>query len=253
MSKIALAIQPVSLISEEHTQQCFKLLEKHFLGADWKKFQKDLSEKEFVITLTNQGKIVGFSTIGTFVVSVPEKVKVSKGTNTFESIQFDLTEEVGVPVIFSGDTAVDLEVRNTPHFGTALGWYFKRAIEKFGNTRAWYIMLSKGFRTYKAMEFMFKKFAPTEHNQFTELEKNIASNFCQERYGSRFVKEEMLIKASDGDQKLQQLSPDLTVPRSEQGDFFTLRNPNFERGDELVCIANISIENFTRRFQRCFR
>ena len=90
-------------------------------------------------------------------------------------------------------------------------------------------------------------------NTPTDLERGVITAFGKKRYPTRLDEENLVLRGMEGDQKLKNGSPDLEVPENELGAFFKKSNPNFSHGDELVCLARLSYDNFTERFKRCFR
>ena len=233
MSKIIGTLEPVWSCRPEVKQACFELLSRHFQGVTWKQFNTDFHEKQYVALLRKSDRIVGFSTMTILPIF--------------------LSSGHVMNIAFSGDTIVEFEDRNTTELGKSLASFFREAISVHGDGNVWYVLISKGWRTYKALEFMFYCFAPHSHQKLSILEREVIVGFGKEKYPSRFNEKNLIIKALDGDQKLQPNSPDLKVPPSELGTFFIERNPGFADGDELVCVSRLSYDNFTERFKRCFR
>lgn len=233
MSKITSSLEPVWSCSPRTKQECFELLSKHFSCVTWNQFNTDFHEKQYVAILRKDGFLVGFSTM----VTIP------------------ITTANGKPVYvaFSGDTAIEFEARNSMGFGITLSSFFRENISTYGDGKVWYILISKGWRTYKAMDFMFHSFSPYPSKEISILEREIAVNFGKSKYPSRLQEESLILHGLNGDQKLKDDSPDLEVPTTELGLFFKQKNPNFSNGDELICLASLSYENFTERFKRCFR
>ncbi len=232
VSKIVSSLEPVWSCAPETKQACFELLSKHFACVTWKQFNADFHEKQYVAVLRRDGRLVGFSTM----VAIPI-----------------VTSGETIHIAFSGDTAIEFEARNSIGFGTTLSSFFRENISAYGDGNVWYVLISKGWRTYKAMEFMFHSFTPHPNNTPADLERRVITAFGRKRHPSRFNEETLVLQGLQGDQKLKDGSPDLDVPTTELGAFFKRSNPNFAQGDELVCIARLSYNNFTERFKRCFR
>ncbi len=232
MSKIVRSLEPVWSCTSQTRQECFELLSKHFDGVTWSQFNADFHEKQYVAVLRRESRLVGFSTMVTIPV---------------------VTDREAIHIAFSGDTAIEFEARNSISFGTTLSSFFRENISTYGDGNVWYVLISKGWRTYKAMEFMFHSFTPHPNNTPTDLERRVITAFGKKRYPSRFNEETLVLQGLPGDQKLKNGSPDLLVPTTELGYFFKKNNPNFAHGDELICIARLSYDNFTERFKRCFR
>lgn len=233
MSKIVSSLEPVWSCTPKTKQECFELLSRHFACVTWSQFNTDFHEKQYVAVLRKDGRLVGFSTMVTIPI-------VTAGGRTFY-------------VAFSGDTAIEFEARNSLGFGITLSSFFRENISIYGDGEVWYALISKGWRTYKAMEFMFHSFVPHPAREMTILEREIVTTFGKKKYPSRLNEEALILRGLHGDQKLKEGSPDLEVPMTELGTFFKKSNPNFAQGDELICLARLSYDNFTERFKRCFR
>lgn len=233
MSKIIASLEPTWATTPQTKQTCFELLSRHFESVTWGQFNKDFHEKEYVAVLRDGATVVGFSTMAVFPVLAPS------------GKQFHIA--------FSGDTAIEFKARNSLGFGITLSSFFREKISEHGDGNVWYVLISKGWRTYKAMEFMFHNFSPSPSRQTDAEESEVMEAFGTTRYPHRFVKEHQILRAKVGDQRLRDTSPDLFIPHTELGDFFVQRNPGFKEGDELICVARLSYSNFTERFKRCFR
>jgi hypothetical protein len=233
MSKIVNSLEPVWSCTPQTKQECFELLSRHFDGVTWRQFNADFHEKQYVAVLRTEGHLVGFSTMVTLPITTAE------GTS--------------LHIAFSGDTAVEFAARKSIGFGTTLSSFFRENISTYGDGKVWYVLISKGWRTYKAMEFMFHSFTPHPSREMSTMERSIIAAFGKKRYPLRFNEATGVLSNLDGDQKLKGGSPDLDVPDTKLGCFFKEKNPNFAGGDELICLARLSYDNFTTRFKRCFR
>ncbi len=233
MSKIVSSLEPVWSCTAHTRQECFELLSRHFTNVTWSQFNADFHEKHYVAILRKDGRLVGFSTM----VTIP--ITAATGDQLY--------------VAFSGDTAIEFEARNSTGLGSTLSSFFRENISKYGDGVVWYVLISKGWRTYKAMEFMFHSFTPHPSRDMTAHERMIGASFGRNKYPARFTEGSLVLRSLCGDQKLRGDSPDLEVPHTPLGSFFTENNPGFAQGDELICLARLSYDNFTERFRRCFR
>ena len=233
MIKIVSSLEPVWSCTPETKLACFELLSKHFSSVSWKQFNADFHEKQYVALLRKEDRVVGFSTM----VTLP--IVKAEGDPIF--------------IAFSGDTAVEFEARNSVGLGVTLSSFFRENISSYGDGNVWYVLISKGWRTYKAMEFMFHSFTPYPGKNISIAERSVINAFGNSRYPDRFNEEIVILRGLHGDQKLREDSPDLEVASTELGKFFKQCNPNFANGDELICVARLSYDNFTKGFKRCFK
>jgi hypothetical protein len=213
--------------SEEILTGCFKVLSAHFDGVTESDFRSDLAEKESVAIL--KGDVVhGFSTLVTLKIEVGGEVK---------------------NVVFSGDTAVDPLYRNQFGLGKCLGQYSIAKLEQLAGTDLWYVLISKGWGTYKATNFLFENFTPSP-SFFDPEFISIGKAFVARKYPERILEREEVLVALNDSQRLKAGSADVSVPGTDLGRYFIDHNPDYLRGDELVCVAKVSHDNFTPQFKR---
>ncbi len=209
-----------------------QLMKKYYLGVDCESFATDLEEKEHVMVLrdrTESDRLVGFSTL----------------------IRMDL-EVCGqlVKAIFSGDTIVEEQKRNNIGFAYEVTRYFAKTLEEFPGYPTFYVLICKGWRTYRILPFLFKDFTPRCDQPIRPLHRCVMNAFGQKKYPHEYDSEKGLI-VFDGE--AQRIKPDSaeclkSFRRDKHTNFFAEKNPQHMRGDELVCVAPVISTNFTRSF-----
>ena len=225
----------VTNITSTEKKQMHTILSKYFLGTSFDEFVHDLSQKEVAIFIEKEGKIMGFSTL------VCSEVQVNGES---------------VPVIFSGDTIVEKEHRNSSGLGIEVANYFDRVRERFADREVYYLLATKGWRTYKVLPFFFNEFYPRAGVQTPLKIKEIMDSFCQKKYGLSYDAKRGHIVAEGDPQRIRSENLyDSAYPdrQSSDIDFFFEKNPNYLDGTELVCIASIDEGNITKRFKRLSR
>lgn len=205
----------------------FELMQIEFEGVNFKNFIRDFEEKQYVMVLTTEsGEIVGFSTLMEMEIELDEKI---------------------IKIIFSGDTTVLLEYRNSFGFGFELSKFFIRTINLNPSQDIYYALISKGWRTYKVLPFYFKKFFPCCERILSSYEKSLLDAFGFKKYPGNYAKESGLICFTEETERLKPDSPDAYLPErvNKHVDFFFLKNPTYLDGTELVCMAKVCHQNFT--------
>lgn len=233
MTQIMSQTKKVALCSECEKETCYHLLCQGFLGICWGDFIRDFQEKESVILLRkdhNVGEIVGFSTLTMLNLTLPmEEVKG----------------------IFSGDTMVLPEYRSSTGLGVELGRYFMDSYEQFPHHKVYYILMSKGWRTYKILPFFFKEFAPHYEKSTSACEKAVMDAFGRAKYRDHYQPETGLITFGKHAARLRPESIDaIPVKMEVHTQFFLRSNPGYLCGDELVCVARVAPMNMTSIIQR---
>ena len=196
----------------------------------WDEFVRDFDEKDAVILLRDAetGTIGGFSTVTELELLVAGEL---------------------VPVVFSGDTAVLPEYRTSLRLGQELVRYLHAAFERHPDRPVSYVLISKGWRTYKILPFFFHEFFPRHDAATPHFERALIDAFGKARSPGRYV--DGVIRAGDVAQRVRPDGADALPLRHDPHTAFFLRaNEGYLRGDELVCAARIEPANYTGRLTR---
>lgn len=213
------------------------LLSIEFLGVRREDFTRDLMEKDVVMLLRKNncdGEIVGFSTL--MVLDLPVDGRKVKG-------------------VFSGDTTVLDEYRSSTGLGVQIGRYFLNTLESYPEHEIFYILISKGWRTYKILPFFFRKFTPKHDLQTSSEDKSVTDAFGKIKYPEEYDPDSGLIMFSKETQRLVPGSVDAVPPSDpdEHTRFFLERNKAYLSGTELVCVARIHESNFAPALVRLLK
>ncbi len=231
MTHIVSQTKKVAACSEQEKETFYKLLCQEFLGVSWDDFIRDFQEKDDVMILRKEhteGEIVGWSTLMVLTLALPEKE---------------------VKAIFSGDTVVLPEYRSSTGLGIELSRYFMRIREQFPRHSVYYILISKGWRTYKIMLFFFKEFSPRYDQPMSADDKAVMDAFGKKKYPHHYHPATGVITFSP--QRLRPESVDaIPIKVDAHTQFFLHSNPGYLDGHELVCIARVSPDNFTSGLKR---
>jgi hypothetical protein len=223
--------RPLAACGGAERRACFELLDRLFLGVTWDVFVRDFDDKEAVILLRDAetGTIGGFSTLTELELPVAGEL---------------------VPVVFSGDTAVLPEYRASFRLGQELVRYLHAAFERHPGRPVSYVLISKGWRTYKILPFFFREFFPRHDAATPDLERALIDAFGKARYPERYV--DGVIRAAG--EQAQRVRPDgvdaLPLRLDPHTAFFLRANEGYLAGDELVCAARIEPANYTGRLTR---
>jgi hypothetical protein len=231
MPHIVSQTKKVSSCSEQEKEIFYHLLCQGFLGVSWNDFIRDFQEKDAVMILRKErceGEIVGWSTLMVLTLSLPgEEVKG----------------------VFSGDTAVLPEYRSSTGLGVELVKYFMQVRERFPRHKVYYILISKGWRTYKIMPFFFKECAPRYDRPISADDKAVMDAFGEKKYPRHYNPATGVVTFSP--QRVKPGSID-AVPANPDAhtEFFLRCNPGYLEGNELVCVARVAPDNFTNSVKR---
>jgi hypothetical protein len=187
-----------------------------------------MSKKDWIIILRDGNNIIcGFSTI--------------------EIIHTKFNNQQQV-FLFSGDTIVNKNYWNTTSLAGSFGHIILRLNKKFNDIPLYWLLISKGYRTYRYLPIFFKHFYPV-YNANTPLEYNsLLKYICRKKFHKNYDSSCGIIKfAGSKDYLIPEMCK---IPASRKKNphvsFFLEKNPGFIQGDELACIASISLDNLNR-------
>ena len=107
----------------------------------------------------------------------------------------------------------------------------------------------KGYKTYKFLPTFFKEFYPNYKAETPEKFKNIMDLFGEIKYPNEYNKENGVIEYKGIKDSLKKGVADITEKelKDKNVQFFLESNPNYEKGNDLVCITSLKIENLKEK------
>ena len=205
----------------------FDLPDRYYLGVSRETFERDLAAKEHVILLrASSGELVGFSTLSRFHLALADRT---------------------VLAVFSGDTIVGAGHRGSFETAHQICRYFFKTLQDFPREEIYWLLICKGWRTYRVLRLLFENYAPCAGRADPAAFREVADAFATARYPAFYRSESRIIESPAPGQRIRPGSPEAIDRRRSDPEmlFFEHLNPQHERGDELVCVAPIRPDNFT--------
>ncbi len=218
----------------EDAGQMYALFERYYDAVDFEMFRADLAEKDFVVLLTDHfHQVRGFSTLAVI------------------KTQFE-----GQPVraLFSGDTIVDhlfWGEQTLPQAWCKLAGQIK---SEAPHTPLYWFLIVKGQKTFRFMTLFSKLHYPSWRHPTPLPIKALMNHLGKMKFPENYDPESGLVRfpQSKGHLKTDfafvregvRLKPDVK--------FFLDKNPHYYRGDELLCLTELSLENMRSIARRSF-
>lgn len=201
----------------------FQIMSLYYNHVTREQFHKDLSEKTAVIMLFDpSGYLCGFSTI----------------------LVTDLTvENEKVVAIYSGDTVLDRDYWGNGAMGMAFSKYILKVKRQNLFRPVYWFLISKGYKTYLLMANNFGTHFPRYEMKTPEREQKLMQSFYSSKFGSLYHSESDLI-TPQGEScalKISVADIDESLLKHPRISFFAQKNPNWQKGQELTCVAKVTL------------
>lgn len=216
-----------SRLSLGERMSMYALMRHYYADITESQFTDDLMEKTHVILLRDdRGEIRGFSTL---LVGEISDLKTKPST---------------VRYVFSGDTVVDKAYWGQKQLGIAFLKYL--FFEKLKNPfkPVYWMLMSKGYRTYLLMANNFSEHFPRFEQAIPPHAQEIMDRFYSNRFGDAYDKQSGLVVPDGPSCRLRggvAAVEDELRSKFPRVDFFAKRNPNWADGVELACIAKMTL------------
>lgn len=217
-------VLPISAISPAMKETMFSLFQRHYENVSWEQYNIDLSKKNYILLLEHESTILGFST---------------------QQILETTFQEKPIRILFSGDTIIDKEYWGEQELVRLWCTFAGQVLGQKSSIPLYWYLLSKGYRTYLYLPVFFKEFFPHYQRETPLFFKQLMDFVSFLLYPDHYCPEQgtLIFKQSQGNlnQELSQIPP--SKQHHPHVQFFLQKNPNFALGNELVCMALISVQN----------
>jgi hypothetical protein len=231
---IAPVLHDAASLDKAVSQEMFSLYERYYEGVSYRRFSADLADKDRVLLLRDAvGTLQGFSTL-----TVYERNFLGDS----------------VRILFSGDTVVDEQ-----HWGQqalALSW-----LRLAGEIKAqcperplYWFLISKGHRTYRYLSAFSRAFYPAPEREMPTQMRDLMAFLATDRFGAAYDADDGVLRFTESHGHLRSVYAQVSDAhrRLPQVDFFLRSNPGYTRGDELVCLCELSADNLQPIARRAF-
>ncbi len=217
-------VKAISRLGSVEIERMYSIFSKYYANHTREHFTEDLFEKDHVILLrdSKQNTIQGFSTL----------------------LRTQMNDvDVNALGIFSGDTVLEKEYWGNKALGVAFLKYLWTEKMKSPLRPVYWFLISKGYKTYLLMANNFRTHYPRFEKETPAHYEMIMDKFYGKRFSQHYKPESGTIEFDKDStylkEQVAEISAELkTNPRVQ---FFTNRNPHWNRGHELACIAEMTL------------
>ena len=219
----------IDRVSPADVLKMYGIFQRYYENSDLDTFLRDMSKKTgiFLLRRRTDQEIVGFSTVA----------------------KMDLVID-GRPIkgVFSGDTIIDRDYWGSRALPLAFFLYLVRVVLRHPLTPVFWLLISKGYKTYLLLANNFFRFYPHPENRYQQYQP-IIPQYCERLFPGYYRAERGIL---DFGHEYQRLKADVApindeVRRSSpEAAFFEACNPDWQRGTELPCIGRAGFSDAIR-------
>lgn len=246
-------LERVDRLSKDRRMQMLALLERHFEGVSAEVFAADLDEKNWALLFEDEGELVGFSTLllYPFVHAGETLTVVYSGDTIVDPAAWGSTAlpRLWIDAVrrLHAEHGPEQGPRHGPEHGPARG-------PGQGKSRLVWLLITSGFRTYRFLPVFWRDFHPRHDAAIPPDMAALRDALAHGRFGDRYDPKRGVVRLGSPQSLRAHLAG---VPEARRSDphvaYFLAANPGHGRGDELVCITELSDENLTRAGWRMVR
>lgn len=224
MKKLNSQVLSIKDLTDSIKNSMYKLYSTYYEGATETLFYKDLQSKHDVIILIDaDNNLKGFTTI-----------QIIETSFNGQKIQ----------VIFSGDTIIHHEFWGGQTLPLAWCKYAGKKKAAQPDNPLYWLLITKGHRTYRFLPIFFKNFHPKRGvsiSFYQEVLDFLAAKKFKDVYDA--LSGTLRYSTSQGHLKPEWADAENYLNRHKEVEFFLLKNPDYAKGAELVCIAELCEDN----------
>jgi len=225
--------RPIDRVSPADVMTMYGIFSRYYEHAHLDTFLSDMSKKTGVFLLRRRSdrQIVGFSTVATMDLDIDGKPIIG---------------------VFSGDTIIEKDYWGSRALPLAFFLYLVRLVIRHPLTPVFWLLISKGYKTYLLMANNFFRYYPHPEGKYSEY-SGLIPLYCEKLFPGYYDPSRKILDFGNDYNRLKddvaRISDELRS-RYPKVAFFEERNPEWQRGTELPCVGRAG---FPDAFRYLFR
>jgi hypothetical protein len=215
-------------LSASERRDMYGVFSRYYENTTLSRFTRDLDAKDWIILLREPGgNLVGFTTAQCYTHAGATGPAV---------------------VLYSGDTIVERDYRTTGDLAGAFGHLLLRVVAQNVGVPAYWLLTSKGVRTYRFLPVFFHTFFPSAGQEGSLELAPVLDEIAGQKFGDAYSPLTHVISHRGQHDRLcdAEHDPSLLNRNDAHIRFFLERNPGYREGDELACLTPLSRDNLNR-------
>ena len=228
------AVERLSALENGTIRQMYDLYGSYYEATSIALFESDLSDKDFAVVLRDEtGAVVGFSTLAILNTEIDGRC---------------------LRAIYSGDTIIERAYWGTQ--ALAFTWLrFAGTVKaQVPECSLYWFLIVKGHRTYRYLSAFSIDFYPHWQAPTPPWAQSIMTVLARRRFNDAYDAERGVVSFPQSHGHLRPVWAKIEPEEALRPDvaFFLRRNPGYIRGDELMCLTELSAGNLRPLARRVF-
>jgi hypothetical protein len=227
-------VERIAALESSTISQMYDLYSRYYEATSRSMFESDLCDKDFAVVLHDEaGAVVGFSSLAILNLEIDGR---------------------RLRAIYSGDTIID-----RPHWGSqalAFTWLrFAGAVKaEARDLPLYWFLIVKGHRTYRYLSAFSIDFYPHWQQATPAWAQSVMTGLARRRFSDAYDAEGGVVSFPQSRGHLKPAWAAIEPEEASRPDvaFFLRRNPGYMRGDELMCLTELSSGNLRPLARRVF-
>ena len=230
MVKLAGSLVERKALSSDDIDTMYELMEAFYDNMTRENFMEDLSKKDYVIVLRDEGNMI-------------------RGFSTQQIVHIPLGDSF-VHGVFSGDTIIHKDYWGSAELFKIFARSFFKYEEEYGDF--YWFLICKGYKTYRILPTFYNTFYPNYAVETPKEIKGIIDAFGRFYSPEEYEEETGVLCYKGVKDKLKENVADVSKERLKDRDiaFFVEKNPNYIKGNDLVCVTKLSMDNLSARVKK---
>lgn len=234
MSELKAVIKGVADLGAATRAEMFRLYDQFYAGTSEGLFLGDLADKTYAIILRDgAGVLQGFSSVKVWDEDFQGRT---------------------VRIIYSGDTIVHRDHWGQQDLVAAWGRLTGAVKADAPDMPLYWFLLVKGHRTYRYLRTFYRIFYPAYNRPTPPDYQALMDRLAGKKFGGFYSPESGIVHFPESRGHLKPELAEIPIKDANKPDvkYFLERNPGYVQGDELICLTELSHENFNSMAMHIF-
>jgi len=224
--KLTGRVVPRSQVDPATIDRLYELFDRYYQRVDRATFERDHDEKDWILLLSDgNGVVQGFTTLMLYDLAVAGR---------------------RVRAVFNGNTIIDQSHWGDQELVRTWCRFMAELKAEQPEVPVYWYLISSGYRTYLFLPLFYNRFYPSCEQSTPPFEQALIDTLGRMKYPEEYRNGVIHVNVPR-----ECLDSEIAIPAPHKLEnphvrFFVEKNAGYLRGDELVCVAEYSVENTKR-------